>query len=408
MQNNTHAETKKILFISNLLQEPFVALNLMLDVMLSACFGASLWQISILTTLRPVLAVCAFYWGSMLLYRPELLRFSLVTATALATVFFLFAPWVESIWYFILAECCFVLFWRAAYPAQMEILKLNLHKDLRERVFSQALSISHASGMIIGPLLGLFLKMHPDCWKELFCLGAILYGISAWLKSAFTVPEIYSSSPKAIKGPIRGFKEAIVTPWKDSWRLLQSNKRFMQFQLGFFIAGSGLMFAKPSIPGFLTKMNLSFLEIFSLFTLLEGLGFILTASFWAKYLQKFGVHRTAFLVVACFSFQPVMLLLPIDAGVFLAYLFYGAAQSGSRLVWNLSGPLLCGNDSSSQYTSVNILAIGVRGCFIPLLGALFATLFGPEASITVSFFFMIAGAFYLYKVSQSALQVQRS
>lgn len=396
---NKHQETKRLLFASNLLQEPFVALNLMLDVMLSARFGASLWQISILTTLRPLLAVLAFYWGSMLYYRPELLRFSLVTATSLATVFFLFAPWAESIWYFILAECCFVLFWRAANPAQMEIVKLNLAKDSREKVFSQALSISHASGMIIGPILGLLLKLNPDSWKELFSVAAILYSISAWVKGAFSVPQVSQAPPR----PIRTAKEAIVTPWKDSWKLLKSNKSFMRFQLGFFIAGSGLMFAKPSIPGFLTKMNLSFFEIFSLFTLLEGIGFILTASFWAKFLQKYGVHKAAFLVVACFSFQPIMLLLPIDAGVFLAYFFYGMAQSGSRLVWNLSGPLLCGNDSSSQYTSVNILAIGVRGCFVPLLGALFATLFGPEASITVSFLFMFAGALYLYKVSQSTL-----
>lgn len=394
-------KTKRILFLSNLLQEPFVALNLMLDVMLSAHFGASALQISILTTLRPVLAVCAFYWGSLLLYRPELLRFSLLAATALATIFFLFAPWADSIWYFIAAESCFVLFWRAANPAQMEVLKINFDKGVREKVFSQALSVSHASGMVIGPLLGIFLKINPDIWKELFCVGAIFYGASAWVKSYFYIPK--TTLPPA--RTITGFKEAIITPWKDSWKLLKSNKLFAQFQLGFFIAGSGLMFAKPSIPGFLTSMNLSFLEIFSLFTLLEGLGFILTAGFWAKYLQKVGIHKTACLIVTCFSLQPLLLIMPVNTVVFvfLAYFFYGAAQSGSRLVWHLSGPLLCGNESSSQYTSVNILAIGVRGCFVPLLGAGFAGGFGPQACIAVSFLCMVGGALYLYKVSRLCL-----
>ena len=387
--------TKRVLFLSNLLQEPFVALNLMLDVILSKHFNASALQISILTTLRPVLAVCAFYWGSLLLYRPELLRFSLVSATALATVFFLFAPWADSIWYFIVAESCFVLFWRAANPAEMEIIKTNLDKGVREKIFSQALSLSRASGMLIGPLLGIFLKINPDIWKELFCTGALFYGTSAWVKSYFYVPKT--------KSPIRqvsSFKDAIVTPWKESWKLLKTNKHFAQFQLGFFIAGSGLMFAKPSIPGFLTSMNLSFLEIFSLFTLLEGLGFILTASLWAKFLQKSGVHKTACVVVSCFSLQPLLLIMPVSTVslIFLAYFFYGAAQAGSKLVWHLSGPLLCGNGSSSQYSSVNILAVGVRGCFVPLLGAGFAQAVSPQASLAVSFLFMVGGALYLFNV----------
>jgi len=373
----------------------------MLDVMLSAHFGASALQISILTTLRPLLAVCAFYWGSMLLFRPELLRFSLVSATALATSFFVFAPCADSIWYFIVAESCFVLFWRAANPSQMEILKLNLDKGARETIFSKALSISHGSGMIIGPLLGLYLKFSPELWKELFAVMAILYGASAWIKSYFYVPPP-PSAPK-IK---MSFKEAIITPWKDSLRLLKNNRLFAKFQLGFFIAGSGLMFAKPSIPGFLTSMNLSFLEIFSLFTLLEGLGFILTSSLWAKYLQRAGVHATSCLVLTCFSLQPLLLIMPVNGAlfVFFAYFFYGCAQAGSRLVWHLSGPLLCGNESSSQYSSVNILAIGVRGAFVPLMGAGFAQAFGPEASLFVSFLCMVGGAFYLYRVTKNLPQ----
>jgi MFS family permease len=275
-------------------------------------------------------------------------------------------------------------------------------KGERERIFSQALSLSHGSGILIGPLLGIFLKYHSELWKELFCALAVLYALSAWIKSRFMVPEV----PKQSQRP--SLQEALCKPWKDSWRLLKTNRSFAQFQLGFFIAGSGLMFAKPSIPGYLMGMNLSFLEIFSLFTLLEGLGFILTSSLWAKYLQKSGLHAASCLVLTCFSLQPLFLILPSSTGifVFMAYFFYGAAQAGSRLVWNLSGPLLCGNESSSQYSSVNILAIGVRGAFVPLLGAACAVTFGPQASLTVSFFCMVVGALYLMKVSKSYQESQ--
>ena len=203
----------------------------------------------------PVLAVLAFYWGSLLLFRPGAVRASLVVATALAASLFVFAPFVDAIWYFIVAECCFVLFWRASGPAQMEILKQNVEKGERETLFSRALSLSHASGIIIGPILGLFLKSYPLLWKELFAVLAIFYGLSAWVKSCF-----YISNQPAVRTQIH-WKDLLITPWRDSLRLLRENSSFARFQIGFFIAGSGLMFAKPSIPGFLAHSHLSFFRI---------------------------------------------------------------------------------------------------------------------------------------------------
>ena len=388
------SHTRQILYLANILQEPFIALNLMFDIILNMHFGASAIQISFLTTIRPLLAVCAFYWGSLLLFKPNLLRPSLTLATACATLLFLFAPWNDAIWYFILAESCFVLFWRAATPAQMEILKINVPKGSREPLLASTLRLSRTLGMCFGPLLGLFLKAYPHLWKELFCLLALCYAFSGIIKGKFLVPLPAQNRPL----PKTSLKEFATKPWKDSWQLLKNNPAFMKFQIGFFIAGSGLMFAKPSIPSLFASMNLSFFQIFSLFTLLEGLGYVLTSALWAKHLATKGLHTTSCFVLVCFSLQPLLLLTPFSWCIFLAYFFYGAAQAGSQLVWNLSGPLLCGNESSTQYSSVNILAIGVRGCFVPLLGGIFSVLFGPHLALTVSLFCMIAGSLYLYRI----------
>jgi hypothetical protein len=387
------SHTRQTLFLANILQEPFIAFNLLFDVILSRHFDASAIQISLLTTLRPLLAVFAFYWGSLLLFKPNLLRPSLVVATAFATSFFLFAPWYDNIGYFILAEGCFVLFWRATTPAQMEILKLNVPKGSREPLLASAFRLSRILGMVIGPLLGLFLQFYPHLWKELFCTLAFCYALSALLKGRFLVPSSQPTPHQTV-----AFKEFIIKPWIDSWHLLKKNRSFMKFQIGFFIAGSGLMFAKPSIPSLFEHLNLSFFQIFTLFTLLEGLGYVLTSALWAKHLATKGLHTTSCFVIVCFAMQPLFLLTPWFWCLFPAYFFYGAAQAGSQLVWNLSGPLLCGNESSTQYSSVNILAIGVRGCFVPLLGGLFSALFGPHLALAFSLVFMIAGSLYLFKI----------
>ncbi len=384
--------TKRILFFSHVLQEPFVVLNQMLDVLLSARLHASALQISALTSLRPTLAVLAFYWGSLLQLKPALLRLSITVATGLATLFFLFTPWVDSISYFIMAEACFWLFCRAAIPAQMEILKINFASGERERLFSQALSLSYVSGMIIGPILGVILKASPEVWKQLFCITAILYSLTAYLKNGFCIPH---KNPEftELKIPL---SQLIIEPWRQSLRLLKSNVAFRHFQIGFFISGAGLMFAKPSIPGFLTSLNLSFLEIFSLFTLLEGCGFIVASSFWARYLARRSVSRAASRIVICFALHPLCLLF---ANVhphlaFVAFFCYGVAQAGSRLLWNMAGPLLCGNESSAQYSSVNILAVGIRGAFVPVLGGICTAFFGTHISFLIGLICLLLGAVY--------------
>jgi hypothetical protein len=55
-------------------------------------------------------------------------------------------------------------------------------------------------------------------------------------------------------------------------------------------------------------------------------------------------------------------------------------QAGSELSWHLSGPIFARDEESSQFSGVNVLTVGVRGCAIPQLGALFC-LFAPAASI---------------------------
>jgi hypothetical protein len=390
-------KTRRIVFSSQLLQEPFIQLHLMLDVILAACFGLNAMQISFLTAMRPTLSVFAFYWGSALLFRPQWLRPSLVLAVAAAPILFLFAPFNSKIWFFIAAEAIFILFWRAAKPAQIEIIKINVEKGAREILFSNQLNLSRASAIIIGPLLGLFVKMYPTLWKELFAVAALLYSSSAILQHLFSMPSLSLERREKLS-----FREIITRPWVESFELLRRNKAFAHYKLGFFIAGAGLMFMKPSIPGFLTASNLSFLAIFSLFTLLEGAGFILASRFWSRTLAKNGIHMTSSWVAAAFSLQPLLLIFSSGSAlcIYAAFFIYGVAQSGSQLVWTLSGPYLCGSGSSSQYSSVNILAIAIRGLFAPLLGGLFTTLFGAQATFSVGFATMVLGSWYLFYVAK--------
>lgn len=61
--------------------------------------------------------------------------------------------------------------------------------------------------------------------------------------------------------------------------------------------------------------------------------------------------------------------------LFLAYLIYGIAQGGSKLIWNLSGPMFSKDKDSVEYSRVNSLLVGLRGMVAPLCGAFLCSCF---------------------------------
>jgi hypothetical protein len=80
-------------------------------------------------------------------------------------------------------------------------------------------------------------------------------------------------------------------------------------------------------------------------------------------------------------------------------------QSGNELIWNMSGPLFAGEKDSSAFTSVNLVAIGVRGCFIPFLGSLICAELGAPAAMLASGLLCVAAIFPLLSFRKSQLQV---
>lgn len=91
--------------------------------------------------------------------------------------------------------------------------------------------------------------------------------------------------------------------------------------------------------------------------------------------------------------------------LYLGYLSYGIMQAGNELMWNMSGPIFAKNEDSSLYSSINVLAVGLRGCVIPALGSLFCSLtnspFVMVLGGTLCFIAMLRQAFYSKKTEFS-------
>jgi hypothetical protein len=384
---------ERLLVMASVLQEPLACLHSLLPVLIIKQLQANVLHISALTALLPTVAILSFYWGSFIHNRASLyiIRTNLVSAIALTAIPFLFAPCINNPWFFILAAGFYSLFQRAAIPARIEIFKQLFNPEVREQLYSRSFRASYATGMILGPCFGFAIDYDPSIWKLLFACSAVLYCLSALLYHKLPVRHVEQVQEK------KSAHQLLVEPWQKSARILRQNNTFARFQIGFFIAGFGLMLAKPAGELLLGSLPISYYMLFICRTFIKGAGTILSAKPWSRLLKPQTVIPLASVVAyGFFAYTTLLMGASITPYMILpAYLLYGVVQSGSHLVWNLSGALLSGKESSCQYSSVNILTVGLRGCIAPWFGGACIGAIGLLPTLGIGAAIMIAGAVFL-------------
>lgn len=348
----------------SLSNEPFVVLYAILPFIIRKDLGASLVQLSILASLRPLLSIFSFYWSANLTRQRHLLRSNLIGAWFLARLPFLLVPWINNSWYIIFCCGVYELLNKSGNPALIEILKINLEKDPRERIYNLCFVLSFLESILLGFVITALLNKNVFPWQMLFGITALISLSSIFAQIQVPLPSTLRSSP-----PIRQkFAEKMINPWKDAFRFLKLNPDFFRFQCGFMLGGIGLMLASPSLSLFCVDfLRLSHAEITLGRSVLMGVGVTVSSYFWRQMISKQKTAQLLRNVLVGFSLYLFCLYL---AGInlqffYFAFILYGLAQAGSHLLWNLSGTLFAGNDDSSQYSRVNILMVGLRGTTTP-------------------------------------------
>lgn len=366
-------KTRLALLWMNLTNEPLAALYSLFPFILCKDLGATTYQLTLFITLRPVLSVFSFYWGSYLTYRKNKLLPNLIGAWVLARLPFLCFPLLDNFWFLLFACGVYQLFSKAATPALMEILKRNIPKEPREHVFSFYYVLSFVESVILGLAFGSLLDWNGTLWKILLVLSAVIGLSSLFVQMRIRVPE--DEENLTVLPANR-----LIQPLKESFQLLRSKPDFAHFQWGFMIGGFALMLMAPALTIFYAKtLDLSHANITIARFVLMAIGVAFSSFLWKKGLSQLGINRLIMWVLAGFGFFPVVLLLAQWNLSFLyfAFFIYGIAQAGSHLIWNLSGTIFAGEGNSAPFTTVNVLMVGVRGAVGPILGGFLCDALGP-------------------------------
>ncbi len=276
----------------------------------------------------------------------------------------------------------------------MEILKQNLDKSYREKLFSLTYVLSFVESILLGLLIGKCFDMYPYAWKVLLVISALLSLSSIFFQKRIPLTE--QAPDTNLPAPSSNH---IMQPWKDCLYLMRTYPDFAKFQWGFMIGGFGLMLINPALVIYyadtllLSHERLTFARYIWM-----GFGVLMSTSLWRKALEKYSVIPLTRFILIGFSLFPFFLILAKTYFFFfyIAFLFYGVAQAGSHLLWHLSGTLFASeSESSSKYTGTNVLMVGIRGLIGPALGGVLVALLGPIPVLILGITICCLGALFL-------------
>lgn len=357
-------------------------------------------QITAIVALKPMSSLLAPYWSQFIYQKPELISSNLVLANIFRYLPFLMIPWINSSWFIIAAFGIYMVLHRAVIPGWVEMLKRNLPETTQERFIGYGSTIDYCGNAVMTMGLSLILDSFPFAWKWLFPLMAILGLISTlFLLRLPTIPHLKQENrPRRDRLTFSKVKSIFLNPWRRSWELIKERRDFAHYQIGFMLGGAGLMIMQPALPiFFVDTLNLSFVEMGLALALCKGIGVAFTSPIWTKLFRKIDICRFSGWVTFIAVFFPLLLLFsPLNLNVlYFAYILYGVMQAGSELSWHMSGIIFSKERESSAFSSTNVLTVGIRGCLIPILGALLLSYFNSISVMLIGASLSLIATVYL-------------
>lgn len=388
MKEKALQRTRWAFIATSLLSAPLLAGDNFAKVILVKEFDGSALQVTLLTMLRPLVALVALYWSAFIAGRSERLLPSLVWTGVLARIPFFLCFFLQSSWGFITVLGLYMLLSRAGIPAWMEIFRLNLSREVQGKVFSRGSSLGYVEGLILTLLMGMALDEDQTAWRWIFFASALVGLASIWFQSRIPLDVTRASCPGNLAMQnFQGKMPWLLHPWISAWKLMREKPDFRWFQWGFMGAGSAMMIIQPALPFFFVdSLGVSYTELAIAMAICKGIGFSLTSPAWAKWWKHCNLFCFAMLIFGTVAFFPLLLMLAPTSiwFLYLAYLMYGIGQAGSEMCWHLSGSVFAKDQDSSVYTGVNVAMVGVRGAIIPPIGAYLCTAFGSFVVFSLS------------------------
>lgn len=369
-------KTRNAFYFSRLLDAPFWAIFILLPYLLYKDLHISQLQMYVLLSIKPLSSIGSIYWSSLIDKQRKKLKPNIIWGGVLRHLPFLFFPFFDNAWFFIISYGFHMTLSRGTHPAWIEIFKLNIQGPKRDKIYAYGCTLGHIGDTIFPLILGTMLDKYFFAWKWIFVICATLPLFSIFLQRKIPIqPDLNENESKISE-------MNLLKPWKETWELLKKRKDFFNYQMCFMLSGCGLMVMQPAVMSFFVdELHLNYTEMTAALTTFKGIGFALTSHFWANWITKMNIFKLSSIIAFLLSLFPLFIFMSLVniSWIYIGYLCYGMMQAGSSLSWGMSGAIFAKEEESSLFSTVNVLSVGLRGCFAPAFGILFCSWLGAKS-----------------------------
>jgi MFS transporter, DHA1 family, inner membrane transport protein len=278
---------------------------------------------------------------------------------------------------FVLIVVAFWIIVALPVPGYAEVMRKIYPDAYRGRAMAYVRVVMTATMTIMTPIAGQLLDIVG--YQILFPIAAI-FGILSGL--AF--------------GRIR-FPETIISPRRplsNLWRVMLEDRRYLDYQIAFFVYGFGNLMVIPLFPIFLVdEMKLSYGEV-GVLGMINAVFWMLAYVLWGRTVDRRGSFWTLEVNFILTIFVPLGFFLAWDMKLLaIAYVFNGLTSAGIDLGWINGVMEIADRERVGDYTALHTFFVGVRGILGPFLGAWLASIpaFGLRGAFLLSACLIFAG-----------------
>lgn len=364
-----------VYLVAHLLDAPLFAMYSLLAFILTKDLAATALQITLYVSVKPLTALFSAYWNEAL--RSHSIEGNISLLILLSCIPALCFPFIASPWFCIFGFATFFIADRAAVSGWMELLKTRAPEAIRGWTISKCSLLMFVAGAVVPLLVAPWMDRGVVSWRWFF------FGFAALSMMRLLVILPFASGQTM---PKRIASIWPLAPWRRAFSVLRQRPDFAYFQLIFMFGGIGLVVMQAVLPKFVSQiLNLSYTELALAFALAKALGYVCSARLWSTAIKRVNIYLFCGVVTAIGALS--LYLIPLSVYyipvLYIAFFLYGVMQGGSHLGWQLSGPIFSRDESSTSYTNVNVLAIGLRGCVAPTLGSLLGLQFGVIPTLLI-------------------------
>jgi len=407
---NPSALEKKT-FILHLISQLFngiaIGVILLQDIILKKSLGGTNFEIMLLALLTHSVFLTSMY-GSEIVNRSSNRSKSIILIGFSGNFFLILLPFIDNSWFYVMclvinsfASSLLLSIWNIAF-------KHNYTELNRSRLFSYVSSFQIAVVLITTTIFGNFLDINAGLYKIMFPAAGI-----CGMVTYYYLAKMISLSMDDYKGRVNtlkpyftlnDYKDILILPGRDLYRILSSNKPFLRFEIYFFLYGMAFMIIIPVVPVFLVdNLHLTYSPI----SFAKGLVFqstlIIFTPLMGRYHGRGSPAKFCGYVFLLLALYPASLVSAMylnfnsEIIVYISYFFFGLAMSGIGIAWSLSTIYYAPKNEVSSYQAAHITLTGLRGLFSPALGYLVMTFFAIEYAFFLSVILFILGGVFMFK-----------